>query len=284
MNAKTILDAGIALAAQKEVNGIPITLVPDGTTLHEHFALMPNPQRIHRVLTLHDTESIVLYVRAFREPGTVIFFDEFRQGGAIFSAVLDYHEGNSTISEAADNETAALNLLAEIHPRWCSHIARYTPRTTDEWRAWMASSNMHMNQELFARFIEEHVDDVDTDEMRRTLTAISLTLQIKKDIAFDSSRRLNNSTVQLNYSENVEGTAANGTIAIPVTFNLKIQPIAGAPPIVVKCRFKYVFRNRAAELWYEIVDPAKVMQATLDTIKQHIQENTGITVLHGAGE
>jgi uncharacterized protein YfdQ (DUF2303 family) len=272
-DTQSAVDAGL-LAAGPEMpcaGGTPYVVLPSDAKVHSLAHLLPNPLRIERTVTLHDPASFTTYVKEFREPGTRIFFNLDSQ---TFTAILDYHESGST---EADDGTS---LIGEQQPRWCDHVATFTPRQTPEYKAWIGGNGRARTQMEFAQFIEQHVEDV-ADGFGGTLLKIALNLQVKKDVTFVSQQRMEDGSVKLTYNEDVTGTSTVGQLVIPPTFALQIQPFYGGPTYRIECRFRFRLDGRVASFWYEMVRIEKLIEVALQTVREGIETGTGLTVLAG---
>jgi uncharacterized protein YfdQ (DUF2303 family) len=277
---ESALDAGMLLSAPQVPagNAIPYVVIPATAGVESLESLLPSPVRVRRAVTLHDPQSFIEYVNAYREPGAIIAFDE---DARTFRAILDYHETVGTISRD-DSETSreAPAPLAEIKPRWCEHQASFTVRETAEWKAWKGANGRQMTQQDFARFIENHITDIG-GVGGDVLQGVALNLEIKKGVSFNSSQTLENGSVRFLYSEDVSGAAQGGTLTIPATFDLFIQPFLGGGIRSVQCRFRYKLQERSLVLWYEIVQLEEVIENALFAVREAIEEGAGTRVLAG---
>jgi uncharacterized protein YfdQ (DUF2303 family) len=252
---------------------VPYVVLPGDAKVHSLGYLLPNPTRIERTVTLDDPASFTTYVKEFREPGTHIFFNLDEQ---TFKAILDYHEG----ANAEVDTNTETPVLAEPTPRWCSHVATFTPGQTPEYKAWIGMNGRQRTQMEFAQFVEGHVDDI-ADGFGGELHKIALNLQVKKDVTFVSEQRLNDGSLKLAYQEDVTGKSSESLMVIPPTFALQIQPFYGGPTYRIECRLRFRLVDRVASFWYEMVRVEKLIETALNTMREGIENATGITVLAG---
>jgi uncharacterized protein YfdQ (DUF2303 family) len=268
----TTLDAGMMIGEPNFpdalAEGIPYAVIPKTAQVHNLEHLLPEPLRIKRSVTLHDPASFTCYVKRFREMGTTIFFN---QDESAFKAILDYHLGFAASEEVVQPAPQA---------RWCEHIANYAVRPTLEWKAWTAVNGRPMRQSDFAHFIETHVDDV-AEHFGGLLLKIALNLEIHNSVSFTNHQRLEDGSVKLQYEEDVKGTASVGQITIPPTFKLAIRPLVGGEKYGINCRFRYRLQDRAAMLWFEMVNLDETINDALGKIRTAIEADTGVVILSG---
>ncbi len=99
--------------------GVPFVIVDGKVVDLEH--LLSRPRRIREKATLHTCQSFIDYVTEHSgDVESVVFFDE---GNEMFTAILDYHDGD---------------------PRWCQHRAIYKLPRSQEFVIWSANNRKGM--------------------------------------------------------------------------------------------------------------------------------------------
>lgn len=264
-NAKTLIDAGKAIAGlqsagkvQRAVDGgYPYIVNNAGEAKGvEAFLLAPVAKRA--VVTLHTAAAFIGYVNRFKDSGSVVFAD---LGNRKFEAVLDYH------AASAQDESGG-------GARWGKHRVAFEAETTTEWDEWTSSHGVKMNQVDFARFIEDRIPNIG-EPAGADLLEMCLKFEAKKDAAFKSFVRLADGQHQLTYEEVITGStgAQNGSMKIPNSFTVVIEPFQGVGQKAVEARFRYRINQGTLALWYELVRPDDVLEAAFDAIVADITTN-----------
>ena len=258
-------------AEQTEEGTASYAVVPKGYELKSLEEFLPRPLRVREEVALQDADSFIVYVNDFKTtPASRIFFNSPEE---TFVAVLDYHDGDVA--------------------SWCSHLATFKPRRTEEFNTWVGSNRKGMSQVDFARFLEENLPDIAEPNSAEFLQ-MALTFEAKKSVEFSSGVRLANGTIQFQYDEVVRGTAQKGTMEVPETFVLGIaifdgrvpsdregEPPKKGPYYKLPVRLRWRLDQGKVTFWYEIVRLSRALEVALDGIKQRVANETGITVLAG---
>lgn len=237
----------------------------------EHF--MPQPMRKRGAAELADADSFATYVNAHRESGTHLTGDANERGGA-FVALLDYHQPNKE-----DRETS---------PSWSEHTATQTLQPTPEWARWLGAAGKDIDQRTFAEFLEDNAVDVIVPEggkgfpSQQELMSVASTLQVKTDVRFASTVKLQNGQVTLGYTEQIEGGhGQDGKLAIPEKFGIAVAPFRGTAKYLVTVRLRYRGTGGKALFRLEIERPHKIVESAFNDVRAVIEEATGLKVLVG---
>lgn len=265
-DVQAAIAAGAALG---EVRGIPegarqgiFTVVPKDYEVRSLEEFLPRPQRIAQNVVLHDTDSFIAYVNEFAKQGVShIFFDGEQEQ---FTAVLDYHEKPDT-------------------PNWCDHTATFRPRRSLEFAAWMNQNGKQMSQIEFGRFLESNAADV-IEPAGAELLETALALEAKTSVTFSSAVRLATGQTQLQYDEEIRGTAKRGTLEVPEQFVLGIPIHIGGPAYKIPVRLRWRLHEGRVLFWFEIVRPHKYIDHATHEIQERIAKETSITVLAGVAK
>jgi uncharacterized protein YfdQ (DUF2303 family) len=234
-------------------------VVPKEYKVEDLERFLPRPLRINESVLLHDTDSFIAYVNAFKLAGVSrIFFNTVEEE---FVGVLDYHEVET--------------------PAWCGHTAAYKPRRSVEFETWMASNRKQMTQVDFARFLEENMPDV-VEPNSAELLQVALTFEAKKSVEFSSGVRLNNGQIQFQYDEVVRGTAQKGTIEIPEQFVLGIAIHVNGPAYRIPVRLRWRLQEGKVAFWYEVVRPHRYIEDALKEMRERIGVETTTVLLSGS--
>jgi uncharacterized protein YfdQ (DUF2303 family) len=235
----------------------------------EHY--LPEPLRKRATAALVDADSFATYVNAHKQMGTVITGDANERGGA-FAALLDYHWPNQDV------------------PSWTEHTATMTLEPTPEWARWLGAAGKDLDQRAFAEFLEDNAVDVIVPEgaagkgfpTQQDLMSVASTLQVKTDVRFASSVKLQNGQVQLGYVETIEGGhGQDGKMAIPERFGIAVAPFRGTCKYLVTVRLRYRGTGGKALFRLEIERPHKIVESAFNDVRIVIEKATGLKVLVG---
>ncbi len=193
-------------------------------------------------------------------------------------------EGHSYIYADPDSRTltAVLNdhdFGSGDHPGWRDFRAVYRAELSREFSAWMANDKKVKEQEEFAVFIEDNIADVCSPTGEEMLS-IALTLQAKTEVAFNSSRRLDNGQVQLVYSETIDARAGAGSIEIPREFQIGVRLFKNGDGYKLRARLKYRLHAGHVKFWYELDRPENAIEDAFNAYIAKAAES-GLPVLVG---
>jgi len=247
----------VAVPAEAAPAGL-YTVVPEGYKLADLESFLPRPLRIKQEATLYDADSFIDYVQEFKTGATLIFFDVQDES---FAAAFDYHK------------------LEE--PSWCDHSARFKPRRSVEFEAWLSANRKQMTQVEFARFIEENMPDI-VEPPSAQLLQMTLTFEAKKSVEFASGVRLSSGQIQFQYDEIVRGAAQKGTIEVPETFILGIPIHVNGPAYRINVRLRWRLQEGKVVFWYELVRPHRYIQDALKEIGERVAKETAAPLLSGS--
>lgn len=246
------------------VEGVTYAVIPkdfkreDLTEAIERQAAQPYRKRTRVVV--HDLDSLLLYAKE----------QAASTNGYIYA------------------DTDALKFIAVFNdnrgpmPGWRDHRCTYAAKHTPEFERWKSNDRKQMSQLAFAEFIEDNLADLH-GEGSQTLLDVSLTLSAGTDINFRSARRLDNGQVQLTYHENLNAKAgADGSLAIPKTFQLGMRVFRNGEGYIINARLKYRLREGAVTLWYELDRIERVIEDAFKGYVEQVRADSGYAVLIGS--
>lgn len=256
------IDVGMLAAQQRNIQGTPYVVVPEGAKVEKLESMMAYPSRKKGHVFLRDTASFIEIVNEQKDENTVLYGC---YTDPVFVAVFNDHSGQS----------------GSGMPGWRDHRATYNCPQSIEWKTWKAQSGKQMNQEQFAQFIEDNLPDI-AQPPAADMLEISRSLEAKKKVNFASGIRLSNGQNQLTYEEEIQGTAAKGTLQVPETFTLGIPVLEGGLRYAVEARLRYrIGEGGKLAMWYELVRPHKILEDAVHAVWSEIQDKTSMRVLNG---
>lgn len=246
------------------LDGVASIVVPEGGR-HIEIDLErfdPHPRRKHGVVHLHTPSSLTRYVCAHAGVATMLYADATR---AAVVAVLNDHQA----------------VVDGNEPGWGDHIAGLTLRHTPEWVAWAGASGMWKEQDEFAEFVEDHIDDV-VSPAGAELLELARTFEATKGAEFRSAIRLDSGQRQLTCAETITARAGQtGQIVIPERFTLGLAPFEGVDPYRIEARLRYRINDGSLLLGFVLDRTERLLRAVFDDIVQRIEVETGRPVING---
>ncbi|WP_240431465.1 YfdQ family protein [Pectobacterium parmentieri] len=242
----------LAISAHTPATQIPSIVVPRD---HEVVSLERNqlqPSLINQKVNMVAVHSLIAYVSRFSDLRSVIFADNTKTRVV---AVLDYHASPES-------------------PQWGNHKAVYDCPYSKEWNEWVAGNKSAKGQADFAEFIENHIGDIapvsDTyvGPAGSSLLEMVLEFQETRQSQFKSVRRLQDGTFQMSYSDEKNG---GGNTILPEKISLAIAPFHNGSPYQVDARIRYRLRDGQLVLWYELIEPEKIVEHAFTQIITDLQ-------------
>lgn len=253
--------AAISLVPKTE---IPAIALPDNYSLESLESHQLSPSRIRQRVRLISPASLIAYISKFKDERTVVFADKVKTS---IVAVLDYHE-----SAAVAN--------------WGEHKAVYDCPFSDEWKEWASRDKSGMCQTDFAEFLENHIQNIApvSDDYKgpsgTDLLEMILAFQETRKAEFKSVRRLQDGTFQMSYSDEKSGS---GNTSLPEKISLAISPFHNGAPYQVDARIRYRLREGQLVLWYELIEPAKIVEHAFQEIVVDMESQlTDVPVFEGS--
>lgn len=281
-----VLGVGAALAEARNVGGKPYTALPPGWNITDLSAFLAAPVRAKGNLALGSVASFVRYVNKHMD-----------NAGSASAARTGTGSAGDTTSEAAapDADDRQTIILADIinskfravfdhhasdAPGWNEHSATYDCPLSEQWKLWNAHNGKGKakTQEDFAFFIEQNALDINQPNASEMLQIVT-TLKSTKNVQFDSGLRLQDGQVQLKYHEEGKTTAgASGELKIPEKIRLGIPVYVGAAHYAVDAFFRYRIEGTRLIMWYDLIQPERILEDSLQKVIAQVQEGTGLQV------
>ncbi len=184
------------------------------------------------------------------------------------------HDGASQIKAVINAHLGTTGDGIEDYAGHQDHQIKLQLQRTDDWKQWTERDGRLMPQVEFAEFIEDHLPNFVTPTGADMLE-LAQTFQATTKVDFDSSQRLKSGETQLTYAENTTATAGKkGSIAIPDTFTLALQPFERGETYKVQARFRYRIANGSLLLGYRLNRPKDVLQDAFDSVVTKVSADT----------
>jgi uncharacterized protein YfdQ (DUF2303 family) len=231
---------------------VPFATVPQGYKLESLEHLMVAPSRVKQSLRLKTADAFIAYVDRFQVRATTIYADV---DSLRFKAVLDHHSPDDG-------------------PAWGDHVALYNCPLSREWKAWTESDDTKMDQVDFASFLEDRIKDI-VHPSGAELLEIATKFQVIRKAVFGSAKNLSTGEFQLQYSEEND----KGTVEVPAEITLGIAPFHNGDAYGVKAKLRYRLRDGQLVLWYQLVDPQKVIEDAFSEVMVKVDSALDVQML-----
>lgn len=255
---------------QADGSGIYIVRDSNGTARHldlrEQLGLLPiRPPRKTGHTTLTDVDSYIDALDKHGLPQTELYANT--KAGTI-KAVINAHL--SILDDGATEDLAGFG----------DHIITLALPHTKDWTDWTKGDGNLFGQAEFAEWIEDHLPNFVTPTGADMLE-LAQTFQATTKVDFASSQRIKSGETSLLYQETGTASAGKkGTLAIPDTFTLALQPFERGETYKVQARFRYRITDGQLRLGYRLTRPDDVHRDAFDQVITKIQEATNRTIWH----
>ena len=258
--AKTILDAGMALASQdKSLQDTPYVVVPEDYDLRSVEKYQTNPNHATGGMDAVTVEAFIEYYERYSQPDTSVIFADLRTFTML--GVIDWH--------------------AEHTPGFGFHRVVYTAPRTEEWQAWCKNDGVKMAQQDFAYFIEERMEDI-RSPLGAEVLEIAQHLEAKKNVDFVSGQRLSDGQREFTYVETIGTAQSRNQITVPETFVLGLPIFYGGEFYEVTARLRYRINERRLIFWYDLSHRVQLEQTAFNLIVDDVREKVTTPVFAGA--
>ncbi len=277
-------DTSTVIAELARVAAHPVELNPD-----TDYAIVDADGKVRIEHTdgeplIHDR---ITATRSLETLDTLIAFTERHSDSAseIFAS-----KQNTKITVIIDGAEAKINAASWGDDRFGQEQFRgiLDLQTTQAWKDWTSISGNLYNQQEFAEFIEDHVDDIVAPASGDVLE-IAQSLQASVGVEFSSSNRLDNGETRVGYAETVKAKAGQkGELVIPRELILALQPFEGVTElkgkvvkVAVTARFRYRLRDGDLRLGVKLIGIDKVLDLLWDQIVDELKARVTIPVFVG---
>ena len=226
--------------------------LPEGVQLTSMDAFLEQPRNIHRFLEARDIDTLMRYWDKWSDPTSEIFAD---LDDLQILLRLDEH--------IAEDDT--------VHqPMWGYHTAVYNCPKSREWKEWEEHDGNRMSQEEFGDFLEDRAAEV-IEPMGTDLLALTQHFAVGQEVSYSKAVRQQDGNIQFAYSQT---NAANGAITIPERFKLGLSPFHNGKPYELEARFRYRIVSGSLTMWYDLIEPWRVIEHAFNEVISDIEEAT----------
>lgn len=271
---KTEAESIAAIAAKPEMMHIgktPTVILPAGYYLTPYEDMLPTPTRKRGTVHLHESESFIHYTKRHGSLASCnIYLDvDYAKQHVKATAIFNDH---------ADGDGL---------PGWRDHSAEFTPRFTEEWRRWIASSGQVKSQTDLANFLESNIGEITSPAGSKlptgsdVLTFVSA-LQETRKIKYGSAINTTNGMMQIEFTEDND-TATKGKLDLFKEFAIGLRPFLNGEAYEVRALLRYRIDRNTGQIsfWYELQRADRVLEDACRGIVKAIREQTGMPVVFG---
>lgn len=245
-------DTAIDAVRVQKIDGLPLAVIPNGYRL-QHLQRYES-ELIEPVgaTDIDSIDSLVSYITSYRDDRTAIF--AHRDTGRI-TAILDGLEGDA--------------------PGWCRHTAVFSLKLTPEWQAWNKIAGRELRQVELAEFLEENHDCIHEPTPVDVIAAVN-TLSGKRNITFESSRKLDNGDVAIVWKEETT-TGGNETSSnkFPSELVLHLPVYVGAEAVTtfaVRALLRYRINEGKLSFELKLIRPDKAIDQAFGKIVEALTD------------
>lgn len=252
-----------------------------GTAIWEH---RQRPARRTGTATVMSLPAFYELVNRHKDEDSAIFADtDWRKPS--LTAVVDYHR-------RADADTAH-------EPRHLGHRIHYAFPLSDPWQAWVEKNGELMEQEDFARFMEDHIGELAApkpDEAERfealfqakiadphEVMVLSRGLAVTVEAKSVRAVSLSSGEGQLVFEE-VHQDQAGQKLTVPGLFMLALPVFFRGEAQRVPVRLRYRVRQGTIRWAYEVWRPDEFVTAAIDKALNAVAVETQLPIYEGSPE
>lgn len=277
-NVQAAIDAGRQIGGISErwdeILGIPVALVPPSAQLNVLEGVIaradqraPAPREINGKATHQELESFIAHANRFKTEHSAVFADT---SAVKLTAVYDYHKGPAA-------------------PAWGRHRSEYTCPLSEQWKTWTTHSGQKLTQEVFAQFIEDHLDDLaspvgngeDKDlPMPAEVLTMARNLVIRSKGEF--SRTINPTTGEGSLVCRNENETTS--TRIPRAFLLGIPVFEAGALYRVEARMRMDMSSGRPIFAYVLYRPEEIKRDAFGEVRKAVIDKTSLPVFAGSPE
>lgn len=273
------------------VDDVDVLLVPNGMTPVGVKKLLDEyrqaPERREGTAIFTDLKSMVAHTNRFKDDDSTVWLDRsspHAQQGPRLISVLDYHRKG-----------------AEGAPRFGKHRGRYDFPLSEEWKAWIGQDGQSMQQEAFARWLEDHLTDVSepasalgnakefatlhgaTYASPGKLLDLSKGLDIHIGQRVKEHRNAQTGEKTLMFEEG-HADATGQPLKVPSAFLLTIPVFRAGAAYQLPCRLRYRVNGSGVTWSYEVHRAQDTLDHALEEACELVREQTALPVFDGTPE
>jgi len=225
-------------------NATPFIAVPRGHELQSAEQFLENPSRIRKSMPVNTPESFIKYFNKFSDDDSLVVLNDDNQS---ITGFLDYHSTQA--------------------PSWCSHQVKYECPKSREWQTWLRFNTQKFDQLGFAEFIEENIKDF-AEPSGGELLEIATKFSVIRTAVFNSGVKLQSGEFEFQFSEQ---NNSKGTVTVPEKIAIGIAPFHNGTKYRIEARLRYRLRDGELKIWYELIEPQKVLEDAFNEVKDVIK-------------
>lgn len=254
--------------------------------LHRLDDELLRPSRRSGVATFTTLDSFTAHLERFKSEKTVVFADDDRNAPKLVS-VIDYHGSGEAPAEFTD------------------HRGVYSFPLSEEWKTWTKHNGEAMEMVEFARFLEDHIVDIDIPESEvpesldefvvklggrdriatpQQLVDIAANLSINENSTLKRAHNLSSGEAQIEFSDEHETAIGGKTIKMPSMFMLAIPVFRRGDFYRILARLRYRKKGSLVVFYYEMVRPDKSLDHAIFEATETVKSAADVPVFFGSPE
>lgn len=257
----------MARAPERYSVNVPFTVTHKDMQPLDLERLMPMPSRVRKQIEFTDVDSFVEYFNDFAKNESARIFSRLAERGLDVLCVLDY----DTPGALQDGKTA---------PSWCDHQTSLSLKYHPDYAALLANADIWHEQQDFALFIEENLH-LFVKPTGADMLELSQQLKGKRNVSFQSGKRLSNGETAIEFIETVQAQSTRGEIIVPEYLELVTPMFDGFPARTIKAAFRWNSDRNSNKITfaYRLLTKQEERLA-VEEVKSGIAEKTGLPILN----
>lgn len=203
----------------------PFLIAPETMRVISVEEHLPAPSRVRKKIKFTDTKGFVDYFSLFKDSYKPRLFTMGTSAGMQTLCVFDYDEPGSATSPGA-------------LPQWNQHLSTLALAYHPDYATLKSKDNEFMKQEEFALFVEENLH-LFTNPDSATMLELAQELKGKRNVGFQSGRRLANGETKLEFIETIEAKSTRGDVTVPEYLLMKTPIFDGYSEQEIKAAFRW---------------------------------------------
>jgi hypothetical protein len=257
----------------------PFAVVPQGyqvadlTEYAEHLEQRgAAPRRVSKRMRFVDVTSFLVYFQKFRTGHNPQLFNKLSSSGLHVMGVFDY-------DEAQGGEAPATIVPTGTRAKWGDNVAYLSLAYSRDYKQLRELADKWFKQDEFALFVEENLH-LFVQPNGATMFELAQHLKGKRNVEWESGKRLGNSSTQLSYIETIDATTVRGEpLTVPDYLLLRLPMYEGFSEQEVKLAFRWrLNQEKEINFSYRLLTKVAERQAEQE-VKQRIEGTTELPLL-----
>lgn len=219
------------------------------------------PRRRTGRFALTELDSFIAWINRYKEERSVVWSD---LDAFTLRAVIDEHA-------ASDEQHIAA---------WREFSATYTAPRSPEWKAWTEKEGKPLEQDNFADFIEERLEDLTTGEgAAKPTDVLTMARDLRVHTKGTFQRTVNPTTGNFTLTNKTE--TDTGSTQIPRMFLIAIPVFEGGERYRVEARVRFALENGRPVFGFLLHRRKEIERDAFNACRAAVANSTGLPIFAG---